>query len=91
MVFRKYPAENCCMKQKNIRLLKNTTKSFIYLINNSYLGSDLVSGPLLSYGLSHFPDAERIYEWNFLKISTSQRYSIVLEFILLVVEQVPPC
>ena len=42
LVFNKYPAENLCMKEKNIRKLTNTTLFFNYLKNNNYLGSSLV-------------------------------------------------
>ena len=42
MVFKKYPAENLCIKQKNIRRLTQTILSFKYMKNNNYLGSGLV-------------------------------------------------
>ena len=42
MVFKKNPAENLCIKQKNIRRLTQTILSFNYMKNNNYLWSGLV-------------------------------------------------
>jgi len=42
MVFKKYPAENFCMKQKNIRMLTNAIVSFKCMKNNIYFGYGLV-------------------------------------------------